>query len=1509
MVFLSSNIEANTVIPGVVITADATWDLAGSPYYIEGDVYVENAADLIIEAGVEVRFNGSYSLCIGNGTLTAIGDASNKIWFTSNFSSPGVGNWESIKVNSTGRIDLNYCNITYGNYAIDIDQSQNNSIQNSEIIINYQGFRVSLSSNTTIINNNVSDNSYTGIFIRECTDSKIENNIVYSNSWNGVHIYASSDISVINNTVDDNIWRGVYLFDSTFNNISENHIYSNSGGILVHVTSTNNNITKNNISGNSNFGINLTTSNNNRIHHNIFWYNSLQAYDASLSNFWDNGYPSGGNYWSDFDEALEGAYDNLSGPVQDESGADGIVDSEYLNIGGGVGIMDNYPLMNPGVARTYVYLDSPKNNSVVVPGTILDFIVIGEDIDYVNYSVDGGVNVTLDLPYDINDTVTGGWADGSHIIEIFVYDMYGKMEEFWFNITIDSILPEILLNTPTLGALIKPGVYIDLTVIDDNLDLVNYEMDGGPNQTISFPYDIDTSLWPDGNRTIVVYAKDLAGNLNFTAYNFTIDGMIPKIMLESPTMNNSVYSPGTILFFNITDDHLDTGTVYYKKNGGPSENFNYSTVFEINTTGWPDDTYIIEVHAQDTLGNENIRSFTFDIDSTPPEILLVTPFNNSIFQAGEQQLNFLINEGHIDWVHIYENDVFSDVFLPPYQWNTTGVADGPYNIKINAQDLAGNFATAYFNFTVATLPKIILDSPSNNSLIQAGIHIELTITDTNLDYVYYTLNSGSNQILDPPHDINTTGWADGPYWVAIYAMDTAGNLNTSVYLFTLDSSPPQINLITHSNNSYILPGEIIQFEIIEDNLISVTNSTNGGLFNTFAPPYRIDTFGWSDGVYTFTIKASDALGAMSERYFRLTIDSVKPQISLISPPDGSSLEIGALINLSIMETNLKFVNYTVNSQDKGNITSPFSIDTNDFPDGSCNIVVYAEDLAGNFDSKEYTFIFNDTTEPEINLLSPVDISFIVDGTAIEFEIFDLFFRNASYSRDSDDPIEFSSPYIIDTTGWSEGLHTLIIRAYDTRNNLNQKEYAVTIDSTIPLIGLDTPQNNSVILTGTELRFVPFDDNLDSVNYSINGGSWMQLPAPYVIGTDGWEDNEYIIAIRVRDKAGNRIIKTYRFIIDSTPPSIVLNQPLNGSLVRMDSIIDFSILDDNVNFVTYYINGAEYSFTGPYDLNASELDQGANTIRIIAQDMAQNQKEASFVFVLDSIPPEVSNIFAAQPYYPYNHTRVIITFSEPMNTNSVEDALSVSSDVQYTLTWYNNGQELWLDNLVGLEYDKLYTVDFDDDVYDLAGNPLENFTGYSFIATIDIYLDTDGDRMPDGWEFYYGLDPDDSSDAERDLDGDSYTNLEEFLGGSDPTDSDSIPREDDTGELNLWWIIPILIALLVISIVLFVFLLRERKEEPKGPVEEVEDMYLAMRAKEDIAKMEEILADKVKLGERNFEAEIMVEKAKEALDKGDYNVITVYEQTLRNLLMEIGDMEGEGEADSEDKEPKEDESEE
>ena len=143
---------------------------------------------------------------------------------------------------------------------------------------------------------------------------------------------------IINNFLSNN--RGaIYVVHSDNNIIANNRILRNSDGIEIWKHSSNNVIISNEISNNI-YGIELReNSDNNYIYWNNLENNENQAYDSG-TNYWDNGYLFGGNYWSDYVGT-----DIYQGENQNLPGSDEIGDIPYTILGNGN--RDRYPLMNP----------------------------------------------------------------------------------------------------------------------------------------------------------------------------------------------------------------------------------------------------------------------------------------------------------------------------------------------------------------------------------------------------------------------------------------------------------------------------------------------------------------------------------------------------------------------------------------------------------------------------------------------------------------------------------------------------------------------------------------------------------------------------------------------------------------------------------------------------------------------------------------------------------------------------------------------------------------------------------------------------------------------------------------------------------------------------------------------------------------------------------------------------------------------------------------------------------
>jgi len=251
----------------------------------------------------------------------------------------------------------------YGyNYGIYFNYVKNGKIESATSYFNDVGIYLKNSSNNIISKSNASYN-VNGIYLQSSPNNVIEKCTASNNFSRGIHL-ASSDNDIISNCTAKNNTDGIYLQSSSNNRITDNSNTSNNGlcGIVIRFSSENNTVSQS-IAENNYYGIYLSDlSDNNHIYHNRFRNRPYQAWD-NCSNRWDNGYPSGGNYWSDYSGA-----DNYRGENQDIPGSDGIGDTPY-NILGGVS-KDLYPL----VVRSFRLSISP-NYKEGMPGAKLSYTV------------------------------------------------------------------------------------------------------------------------------------------------------------------------------------------------------------------------------------------------------------------------------------------------------------------------------------------------------------------------------------------------------------------------------------------------------------------------------------------------------------------------------------------------------------------------------------------------------------------------------------------------------------------------------------------------------------------------------------------------------------------------------------------------------------------------------------------------------------------------------------------------------------------------------------------------------------------------------------------------------------------------------------------------------------------------------------------------------------------------------------------------------------------------------
>jgi parallel beta-helix repeat protein len=206
-----------------------------------------------------------------------------------------------------------------------------------------------------------------GIFLFGKKDIPVETvakrNIVRNCRDYGIYVYWSNG-SLVTENVAENDTKGVYIYWSRAD-ITRNIIENNSYGIYS-VGLRSSTIYENIIQNNS-YGMLINFSAGNRVFHNNFFNNSNSAYvDGDVQNFFDNDYPSSGNYWSD-----QNVTDFFSGPDQNKTGSDGIIDQHYIIYRNH---QDRYPLAAPiRVFEAATYENVTYYVDVISNSTISDF--------------------------------------------------------------------------------------------------------------------------------------------------------------------------------------------------------------------------------------------------------------------------------------------------------------------------------------------------------------------------------------------------------------------------------------------------------------------------------------------------------------------------------------------------------------------------------------------------------------------------------------------------------------------------------------------------------------------------------------------------------------------------------------------------------------------------------------------------------------------------------------------------------------------------------------------------------------------------------------------------------------------------------------------------------------------------------------------------------------------------------------------------------------------------------
>ena len=445
------NLDTGLDYATIQAAIDAPETLNGHRISVEVGTYDE---ELVVNKSVSlIGANRATTIIDGSFTGAVINITANNVsltGFTIRNSGPGYQSCGVLISSSGNMISGNDIENNSGDGIYLLLFSDRNNITGNSVHNNTRTGIYCSSSDNNLDGNNVEGNGYSGVSIHSSFNNTVSNNNITDNH-DGIYIWSSSsDNTICGNNVTMNNYHGIWL-DSSFNNsLLSNSVTDNGVGFTLQTGSSFNSLIGNIIAENHDFGLGIEKSSYNTIYHNSFDNDENVVGTLDLVSLWDDGYPSGGNYWNDF-----GGNDSFRGIFQNETGRDGIVDSPHVLDQNNT---DRYPLTKSyfgqhdiGIVAVYTSEYATGHIHLWISAEVINY---GEQAETFNVSVKANSATiqtrTVILASRNSTTVTFVWnttgvAVGNYTIAALAYAVQGETDTTDNNMTLATL---VFVTTP-----------------------------------------------------------------------------------------------------------------------------------------------------------------------------------------------------------------------------------------------------------------------------------------------------------------------------------------------------------------------------------------------------------------------------------------------------------------------------------------------------------------------------------------------------------------------------------------------------------------------------------------------------------------------------------------------------------------------------------------------------------------------------------------------------------------------------------------------------------------------------------------------------------------------------------------------------------------------------------------------------------------------------------------------------------------------------------------------------
>jgi parallel beta-helix repeat protein len=819
---------------------------------INGNMISNNAAG-ISSTGLLSPGDGVYNNIFGNNVTDNYEGISLSSSFNILRNNRMVGNVRSFACVNMGGSLLNYVN--------DIDNS--NTVNGKPIY-----YWVNKSDEVVPL-----DAGYVALI--NCTRVTVQG-LNLTNNGQGVLLAYTKGSTITKSNMVNNA-EGIDVEFSSNNTLSENFIGGNNNGIFLYYSS-NNGIAENNVTANSQSGIYATSSSGNHIEHNSL-DNTKQVLVDSSVNVWDDGYPSGGNYWSDYS-----GVDVKSGLAQDFPGSDGIGDTSYTL---DVNNQDHYPL-----TRSYAqYVKKvPYANFTCAPtepfvySTVTFNASASFDLNgnVVNYAWNFG-DETKTAETEPTATYTYTLA-GTYTVTLTITDNDGFTDTATKPITVlhDGTPPTTSHDYDDAWYAQDFVIILRGTDNESGLSETYYRVNNGSIQNIR--QNGQPLLTSEGtNSTLEYWSIDNAGNEELP------HKMLTQIKLDKIAPNGSViinycnaYTTSTAVTLTLTYSDVggsDVDQVRYSNDGSAWTDWETTSEGNPWTLTSDDGPKAVYYQIKDNAGNTATFSDSIVLDTTAPSGFVSVNSGATYTTSTGVALTLSTTDlnGVAEMAFSTDGTTWSawEAYSTSKSWTLTG-GDGTKTVYAKFKDNAGLESSICEDSTILDTVAPVTDDDYDSLWHTSDFTVTLTASDgtSGVSDTYYKVNGGVKKTVnvDGQPQITTESATNSlEYW----SIDGAGNEETRHTLTTvmLDKTVPIATITTPEGQNLTVDGGTnmtFNASSSSDNIGIVSYAWDFGDGATATGEIATHAYS-SSGNFTTRLTIQDAAGNTGTDTLRITV--------------------------------------------------------------------------------------------------------------------------------------------------------------------------------------------------------------------------------------------------------------------------------------------------------------------------------------------------------------------------------------------------------------------------------------------------------------------------------------------------------------------------------------------------------------------------------------------------------------------------------------------------------------